>query len=179
MNSMSRGYYDPCRRDECQKKPYRAEEDRCPTIVKCGCPSSTTLPVGSTVGTQFTLASLTLDTSCMCEPNIKLDFTSNFVATAVFTGALNIQVFKHCKGDMVSRPVGPVWNFNSVALLQSTTFSFFICDSDTCDEGCCTYNVVATVAVVTVGTLSINNATLAATVTCKNSCQKCRKDSYY
>lgn len=169
MNSMSRGYSN-----EYRENYYRKEEEKCQTIAKCGCPSSVMLPPATIVGTQFTLASLTLDTSCMCDPNIRLDFTSNFVASVAFTGTLNIQVFKQCKGDLVARPIGPVWNYNLVALLQSTTFSFFVCDSDSCYDGCCTYTVVATVALLTVGTLSINNATLAATATCKNSCNRCK-----
>ena len=169
MNSMSRGYSNQYRENY-----YRKEEEKCPTIVKCGCPSSVTLPPATIVGTQFTLASLTLDTSCICDPSIRLDFTSNFVATVAFTGTLNIQVFKQCKGDLVARPIGPVWNYNLVALLQSTTFSFFVCDSDSCDNECCTYTVVATVALLTVGTLSINNATLSAIATCKNSCNRCK-----
>jgi len=36
MNSMSKGYYDPCKKES-------KEDKHCPTIIKCGTPSSTTL----------------------------------------------------------------------------------------------------------------------------------------
>lgn len=182
MNSMSRGFHNPCKKEECPKVFCREEEKErerereCPTIVKCGCPSSTTIPAVTGVGTTFTLASLTLDTSCICDPNIKIDFTANMVAPVPFTGNINIQIFKICRCDNVAHPVGPVWNFHQIAELSSETFSFFICDSDSCDNDCCTYTAVATVALATIGSLSINNATLAATVSCKNSCHRCRRD---
>lgn len=52
-----------------------------------------------------------------------------------------------------------------VAITDSNTFTFFVCDCDICDEECCTYSVVATVAgVATVGVTAINNATLSAIV---------------
>ena len=157
------------------------EEERCQALVKCGCPNSVQIPALSVLGStaELTLATLTLDTSCFCDPNIKLDFTSNVVATvAAFLGTIDIQIYKQCRGQLTRVPIGPTWNIGSLAALSSTTFSFFICDSDSCLDECCTYTAVATVnaiAAVALGT-SINNATLAATVTCKSNCHKCRKD---
>ena len=167
MNSMSRGYYnndcDPCNKEKKEKKD-------CPTIVKCGTPSSTTLPVAAVAGTAFTVSSLTLNTSGMCDPCVKLEFASNLVATVAFTGTINFQVFKLCRGQLTPVAIGPAWTFNLVALLSSQTFSFFVCDCDSCFDECCTYTVVATVtSAVTVGTLSINNATLGAIASCASS----------
>lgn len=171
MNSMSKGYYDSCKKE-------KREEKQCPTILKCGCPNSTTLPLIAPTDTirTFTLSSLTLDTSCLCDPRIKIDFASNIVAPVLFTGSFSIQVFKQCRNQLTPVPVGAAWNFNLVALLESKTFSFFVCDSDSCENDCCTYTAVLRVtSAVTVGTLAINNATLSATATCgANQCHaKC------
>jgi len=157
---MSKGYYDPCKKES-------KEDKHCPTIIKCGTPSSTTLPAATIAGTAFTVSSLTLDTCGLCNPTTKLEFASNLVAPVAFTGTINFQVFKLCRGQFTPVPVGPAWTFNLVALLSSETFSFFVCDCDSCFDDCCTYTVVATVtSAVTVGTLNINNATLGAISTC-------------
>ena len=165
MNSMSRNQ-NRDDRDPCNK----GNKD-CQAIVKCGCPSSTTLPAATIAGTTFTLASLTLDTSRLENPCVKLEFASNLVATIAFTGTLSFQVLKLCKGQLTPVPVGPAWTFDLVALLSSSTFSFFVCDCDSCFDECCTYTVVATVtSAVTVGTLAINNATLGAVAACGQRC---------
>ena len=173
MNSMSRGYYDSCGKD-------KRKDDNCQALVKCGCPSSVQIPaIAQATTTTLTLASLSLDTSCYCDPNIKLDFASNVVSTVEFSGTISIQVFKQCRGQIAPVPVGSAWQLGGIAADSSTTFSFFVCDSDSCVDDCCTYSVVATVnapsdEAVTAGT-SINNSTLAATVTCKNSCNRCHR----
>lgn len=164
MNSMSRNDYNPCRKDwdyyEKDKKP-------CPVILKCGPIGSATIPAATVAGTAFPLASLSLNTSGMCNPCVKLDFSSNIVAAVAFTGTLSFQVFKSCHNQLTPVPIGPAYTFNLVALLTSETFSFSVCDCDSCFNECCTYSVVATVtSAVTVGTLSINNATLSALATC-------------
>lgn len=153
MNSMSK--YDPCKK----------EEQKCNlTTIKCGNSSSTVIPVGTAAGTQYTLATLTLNTHKFKDPTIKLEFASNIVTTA-FVGTLTIQVFKVCNGQLTPMPVGPTWTYTeTVAVTDSSTFSFFICDCDTCPCDCCTYSVVATVGLLTVGTIAINNATLGAII---------------
>jgi len=171
MNSMSRGYYDPCRKE-------KREEKECPTIIKCGCPSSTSVPILAAGGSAtLTLASLTLDTSCICDPNIKLEFATNLVAGVAFVGTMSIQVFKQCKNQFNPVPVGPTWTVGTLTALSAQTFSFFICDSDSCNNDCCTYTVVARItSAVATGTLAINNATLGAIATCgANKCEKCRE----
>jgi hypothetical protein len=185
---MSKGYYnddyrrnDDCdhhRKDNCECVSCRKEKEQkcklCPTIVKCGCPSATTIPPATIAGTTFPVSSLTLNTSCLCNPTVKLEFASNLVALVAFTGTINFQVFKICRGQTVPIPVGPAWTFSLVALLSSQTFSFFVCDSDSCFDDCCSYTVVATVtSAVTVGTLSINNATLGAIATCGSGSCNC------
>ncbi|WP_411680363.1 DUF4489 domain-containing protein [Clostridium thailandense] len=161
MNSMSRNHFS----DDCN--PCKKEEKHCPTIIKCGCPSSSSIPAATVAGTTFTVSSLSLDTSKLCDPTVKLEFASNLVVPVAFTGSVDFQVFKICRGQLTPIPVGPAWTFSLVALLASQTFSFFVCDCNSCFDDCCTYTVVATVtSAVTVGTLSINNATLGAIATC-------------
>jgi hypothetical protein len=165
MNSLSRYHYpdgnNPCKKDQKHE----------PILVKVGVPSSTTIPAATIAGTTFTLSSLSLNTRGFRNPLIKLDFASNLVAAVLFTGSINIQIFKLNRGQFTPVPVGPAWTFNLVALLSSQTFSFFVSDCDSCYDDCTTYTVVATVtSAVTVGTLSINNATLAATVIEGSSC---------
>ena len=101
MNSMSRRYQDEC------KKDYKKEEkeEKCPTIIKCGWPSSTSIPAATATGTAFTLASLTLNTSCLCDPSVKLEFASNPILAA-FVGTLSIRVFKQCRNQFTPVPVG-------------------------------------------------------------------------
>jgi len=166
MNSMSKGYHNnDC--DLCKK-----EKKHCPTIIKCRCPSSTTIPAATVAGTTFTVSSLTLNTYCLCNPCIKLEYASNIVAAA-FIGSISFQVFKLCNNQFNPVPVGPAWSFAGGAVEEEVTsaetFSFFICDCNSCNNECCTYTVVATVNAVTAGVLSINNATLGAIATCGNS----------
>lgn len=169
MNSNSR-YIDDC--DACGASNcnrYKKEISSCPTIVKCSCPGAVTIPVATVVSTTFTPASLTVDTSGIKDPCTRIDFTSNIVATA-FTGSLSFQVFKQCANQFSPIPVGPAFSYSRlVAVTDSDTFSFFICDCDGCFNECCTYTVVVTVNTVTVGVLTINNATLGAITTCQSS----------
>ncbi|MCR1950893.1 DUF4489 domain-containing protein [Clostridium sp. DSM 100503] len=157
---------------------YRGEET-CPTIIKCSCPSSSTLPIGALVGTSFTLASLTLDTSCLCDPIVKLEFASNIVTPIAAIGAFSVRVFKQCRGQMTPVPIGPEWIFSlggiEIGVAGASTFSFFICDNNLCSNDCCIYTVVATVTtVIALGTININNATLGAIATCNSiNCKKC------
>ena len=161
MNSMSKCHDD---HDNCRK-----EKDNCPTIIKCSCPSSTTIPVITTAGAAFPLTSLTVNTSGLCNPCTKLEVASNLVAPVAFTGTINFQVTKLCRGQNAPIPVGPAWTFSGVALVSAQTFSFFVCDCDSCFDDCCVYTLTATAATTTIGTLSINNASLGAITTCAHN----------
>lgn len=165
MNSMSKYYYkDEC--DHCKKE--KKERKVCPTLIKCGCPNSTTIPLATVVGTTFNIASLTLNTSDLDDPCTKLEFASNIVIPVAASGALSFQIFKQCSNQLTPVPIGPSWTWAElVAIASSSTFSFFICDCDSCFNDCCTYTVVATVTtIIAGGTISINNATLGAITTC-------------
>ena len=175
MNSMSRGY-NYCGRES-------KKEDRCPVIVKGGCPSTVQVPAVTldvVTPTQITLASLTVDASCICDPVIKIDFTSIYTSlVGLAVSGTTIQIFKQCKNQMSPTPVGPSWPVSTpiaISLAETKPVSFFVYDNDTCDEGCCTYTAVATVTGIAGAALgaSYNNSTLSALITCKDSCRKCK-----
>ncbi|MBW6410564.1 DUF4489 domain-containing protein [Clostridium weizhouense] len=176
MNSMSKNYcyddHDRCKHDDhcyCRK-----EKKPCPTIIKCNCPSSTTIPAIPTGTSNFTISSLTLNTSCLCDPCIKLEFASNVTISADFTGTINFQVFKLCKNQLNPIPVGPSWTLSIPAAtgsIISLPLAFFVCDCDNCGDDCCTYTVVATNTTVIVGSVTLGNTTLGAIATCNsNNC---------
>lgn len=185
MNSMSRKYYDPCKKDNYRKE----EEEKCPTIIKCSCPSSTPIPAitlseGITGNVELPLASLTLDTSCICDPVIKLDFSTNYVVPigVLLLGSITLRVYKQCRNQEMRTPIGTAWALSGglagIEVFEASISSFSTCDTDTCGDECCTYTVVATVNAIASLALgaAFNNSTLSAVVTCKNSCHKCKKD---
>jgi hypothetical protein len=165
MNSNSKCYddYEPCKKEK-EKKVVS-----CPTIIKCGAPGSAIIPAATPVGSTFTPASLTLNTSCICNPCTKIEVTSN-LTTVAFTGAVSFQVLKQCRNQFAPVPVGPAFTYSqAVAIADSGTFTFFVCDCDSCDNDCCTYTLVATVTTIIAGTLTIASATLGAISTCQTS----------
>lgn len=169
MNSNSRycDDYESCG-ESCKKDKRPAAPT---TTVKCGALGSAIIPLATPVGTTFTLASLTLNNSsansCACT---KIEVTSN-LSTVAFTGAVSFQVFKQCRNQFTPVPVGPAFTFAEAVLLTAAdAFTFFVCDCDNCDTGCCVYSLVATVTTIIVGTLTINNATLAAITSTNPGC---------
>lgn len=165
MNSNSKSYYnDKCHNDKCDPCRRRPENPEVAAIVKCGTSGTATIPVATVAGTTFTPASLALNTSSLCNPCVKLEFTSNIVAAA-FTGSISFQVFKQCDNQFTPVPVGPAFTYARLVdvFTASDTFTFYICDCDSCNKDCCSYTVVATVtSAATVGVLNINNASLNA-----------------
>ena len=179
-------WFLPTPREACEEDP---EEEKCPTIIKCSGPSSTPIPV-LTLGegisnVELPLASLTLDTSCICDPIVKLDFSTNYVVpvrVSLVGGSIVLRVFKQCKNQATRVPIGSAWAISGgiagIEIFEASIASFSTCDTDSCQDGCCTYTVVATVnaiADVAIGA-AFNNLTLTAVVTCKNNCHKCKKD---
>ena len=153
------------------------------TILKCGTPGGAiSIAPGTLAGTTFTASTLTLNTSCLCDPCVKLEFASNIAfssPTTIDSTVVNFQVFKLCDNQRNPIPVGPQLAFSVpfTTLIDpplpgfsgTSTFSFFVCDCDICPHECCTYSVVATTA-TTDASVTITNARLfaiAADSTCR------------
>ncbi|MEY8357146.1 DUF4489 domain-containing protein [Lachnospiraceae bacterium 54-53] len=153
-----------CERPRKRPKPNRA-------TLKCGCQGGgVTLPEATVASAAFILTTLNVDTKSYRRPCVKFNFASNIVTTAAVI-TLNFQIFKQCKGQLTPVPVGPVWTFSRlVAVTESNSFSFFVCDCDICNDECCLYSVVATVVGIeptidqTLGDTAINNAFLSAII---------------
>ena len=136
-------------------------------FIKRGIPGAITIGPATPAGTTFTLSSVTINSSSLCNPRIKLEFSSN-IATLLFAGSLDFQIIKTCSNQLQPIPIGKIWSFSN-ALVEtvgsdSNSFSFFVCDCDSCFNGCCTYTVVVTVGTLTIGTITISNALLEAIV---------------
>ena len=175
MNSNSNyldSSFDYCRRPDGGRKDRRPSAN---TLMKCSSPGSVIIPALTDTGSTFTPASLTLNTNGICNPCTRIDFTSNITAPVGFLGTLSFQVYKQCRNQMSPVPIGPAFTFSRTLALvigESSTFSFFICDCDSCDNDCCTYSVVITnLSAVTLG-LTVNNATLSA-ITTSQICNPC------
>jgi len=155
------------------------------TILKCGTPGGAiSIAPGTLAGTTFTASTLTLNTSCLCDPCVKLEFTSNIdysSPTTIDSTVVSFQVFRLCENQRNPTPVGPqlVFSvpFTTVIPPQppgfsgTSTFSFFVCDCDICPDECCTYSVVATTATAD-ASVTITNARLSA-IAADNNCRCC------
>ena len=142
------------------------------TKIKCRTFGTVTIPEATEVGTTFPLVNVSVDSGEYREPCVKLEFYSN-ILTDTATGTLNFQVFRQCKGQLTPVPVSGIWTFTRAVATadEANSFGFALCDCDNCDCGCCNYSVTATVVgEATTGTITINNATLVATVTEGSDC---------
>jgi len=156
----------------CETHQKNLEPNR--TMLKCGNSGSLVLPVNTTAGARFTITTVNVNVKDFKKPCIKLEFTSE-IATTDAALILEFHIFKRCKNIVTPFPIGPIWTFSrSLAITDSDTFSFFVCDCDICDDECCTYSVVIRVAsTVTVGVTSINHASLSALIV-DNDCNVCK-----
>jgi len=170
MNSITNGQFDN------DYGVYSKKQNKpCSVILKCGNPNSITLP-GASITAITTIANITtvnVNTS-HCNPCIKLEFASNIIVPITTASvSLIFQIFKICKNQLQPIPVGPQWTFSKlIGLDTSDTFTFFVCDCDTCSSECCTYIVQVSATILAVGgievattsTVNINSATLSALV---------------
>ncbi|GAA0122145.1 MAG: DUF4489 domain-containing protein [Clostridium argentinense] len=176
MNSKSNSFkcHDNCNKDKCcHEQKWSCDIDCCNTchcvpghplpnssILSCGTGSGLTIPAvapGTIVapGAQFNpipVASVTIDTTCLCNPGVKIHFSSIINYQALLTlGALPIlttpftvtfQLSKTC--DNGSKIALGSWTFTqailAVAVNITKTFSFTFCECNTC-PGCCVYTV--------------------------------------
>ena len=118
-------------------------------ILKCGRPISASLQpplVPGVAGAPITVAIVTVNTSHLCNPKIKLDFTLNIaIPEGVSSTNIAFQVFRICNNDFQRTPVSPQWTYvNSLSGGTTEIFSFFVYDSDILECKRCTYTVDAT-----------------------------------
>jgi len=140
--------------------------------IKCRTYGAVTIPEGTEAGAVFPLVNLNVDTGDYKKPCIKLEFFSN-ILTDTATATLNFQVLRQCSGQLSPVPAGSVWTFSRAVATadEGNSFGFALCDCDGCSCGCCNYSVVVTVAgAATTGTVTVNNATLVATVVETDDC---------
>ncbi|WP_313346949.1 DUF4489 domain-containing protein [Sedimentibacter sp.] len=175
---------NPEQDDDCCCNKLSHKEDK--TILKCGTPGGS-IPIvpGTLEGTAFTLGTLALNTSCLCNPCVRLEFTNTISyssPTTIDSTVVNFQVFRLCDNQRNSIPVGPQLVFSvpyttiidppiAPGFSGTSTFSFFVCDCDICPDECCTYSVVATTATAD-ASVTITNARLSAIVA-DNNCRCC------
>ena len=157
------------------------------TILKCGEISQALFFNGAGIGTTLPAATITLDTSKLCNSCIMLEFSSNIIGT-LFQGTLNFQLYRSCN-DQLPIPIGPQYYFTqSVPAYFANMFSFFVCDCDLCSNDCCTYSIVVSAggSAPIIGNAGIFAARLAAIITddpehddecypCNQLCQKGNK----
>lgn len=156
------------------------------TILKCGTPGGAiSITPGTLAGTAFTVGTLALNTSCLCNPCVKLEFASTLAyssPTTIDSTVLTFQLFKLCDNQLNPIPVGPQLVFSvpfttvivppaAPGFSGTSTFSFFVCDCDICSHECCTYSLVATAGTAD-APVTITNARLSAIVV-DNNCRCC------
>lgn len=109
------------------------------------------------------VASVSLDTSNMCNPKVLLTFTSIIVLPANILVNLNFIVVKTV-GDGAPQPIGGTFTFaDTVSVLESESFGFQLCDCNPAYDNT-TYTVQlepSSLISVTAG-LTITNAVLSA-----------------
>ncbi|MBD8046568.1 DUF4489 domain-containing protein [Clostridium faecium] len=144
------------------------------SIMSCGTGTGLNIPAVAP-GTSFNpvpVASVTIDTTCLCNPGIKIDFSSiiNYQAlldlgagpllTTPFT--VTFQLSKTCN-DGSKIPLGS-WTFTigilAVAVNITETFSFTFCECHAC-PGCCVYTVdiVQALRSALAGTVAVTSET--------------------
>ena len=134
--------------------------------IKCRTYGATTIPADTEVGTVFPLVNVNVDNQGYKKSCVKVEFLSN-ILTDTATATLNFQVLRQCDGQLTPIPVSGIWTFSRTVAtdVEANSFGFAFCDCDNCNCGCCNYSVTATVVgAATTGTVTINNATLIATV---------------
>lgn len=158
MNSESNVYHYDCKK----------EKEHCSTILKCSGSSGLISVPATTPATPLVLATVPVGIPKWCNnPCVNIEFASNVEVVSGTEGAtinIIVTIFKNCPYNL-RVPIAS-YSYGSSALLASaSTFSFFVCDCNTCQSNeCCTYSAEITFssAIGTVATL--NNATLSAII---------------
>jgi hypothetical protein len=169
MNSRYLEDTGACRRDYDRDRVKKT----CDVALRCSTPGTVNIPILADPGATYTATSLTVNTRNFDNPCIRLDFTSNINLPVGFLGTLTFQVYKQCRNNLAPVPIGPAFTFaRTVALIvgESSSFSFFICDCDSCGDDCCTYSVVITNTTPILLGATVTNATLSSLAVDQNRC---------
>lgn len=119
----------------------------CPTnclLLQCKKPKSTIIQlptVPGTITTPITVDTIEVDTSCIDDAKIKLDFTININSgLGGITSNLTFNIFKLCEHNFQRIPLAPNWSYTiSVSQESARSFTFFVYDCDTFKSRQCTY----------------------------------------
>lgn len=118
-------------------------------ILKCGNTVSALIPlqlVPEIAGIPIRVSNVTVDTSRLQNPKIKLDFVINITIPAGDTiVSLTFQVFKLCNNMYLKIPVEPKLYYKKSFVSEATDiFSSFVYDDNILVSKCCTYILEAT-----------------------------------
>ena len=107
--------------------------------------------VPESISAPITVATVTVNTSNLCEPKIKLDFTLNIaIPEGISSTNIAFQVFRIYNNSFQRTPVGPQLSYvNRLSGGTTEIFTFFVYDYDICncdlfESKTCTYTVDAT-----------------------------------
>lgn len=134
------------------------------SLLSCGAGGVGPLPMISTqLSRPIPVASVSIDTTNMCNPKILLTFTCLIVLPATIMVNLNFVIVKTTDGG-APQEIGGTHTFSEIAsVLESESFCFQYCDSSPCNS-CTTYTIKlepSSLIAETAG-LTITNATLTA-----------------
>ena len=156
------------------------------SLFSCGRGSGVAIPIPTITNPTFNplpVASVTIDSTCLCNPSVKIDFDALINYQALITlGAtpvlgspftVTFQLSKTCGNG--SKVALGTWDFAfgilALAVNITNSFSFSYCECNTC-PGCCVYTVeivrvssstLAGTGVLTTESASIRSSSISAT----------------
>lgn len=146
-------------------------KERCPTILKCSCPRGLISVPATTPTPPLVLTTVAVNIPDCCNPCVKIEYTSTIGFVAGAGGAvvsITITIFKNCTNN-IRVPIGSrryIIDGIPGLFTSTSTFSFFVCDCDTCpSDDCCYYSAEITASSVAGTVVTIEDPILAALVT--------------
>lgn len=140
-------------------------------LFECGNPSSSM--TFTSEGQSFTASFVSIDTTCLCRPKIKVEYSSIVTFNGVvgtmfpFEARLRFELVKVCDNrqettcdtKMYERVINRDSGLSQLntPLVLTDSFSFVFCECNTC-SGCCEYFVRVTSEVISMDT-GTNNVT--------------------
>lgn len=161
-----------CRSCCCRKHRCCCEKDKCcdpcGSVLNSATGGAGPLPIlaAGDLTAAIQVVSVTIDTCCLCDPSVLLNFTTQISLPAASTTTLVFQVLRSGPCNGTATPVGSAFTYtNTVVLATSDSFSFQVFDSNL-RRGTYTYSVVLTTGTTaTVAGVTLVNSTLSARAT--------------